>query len=531
MKFIKLFSAALAVAASLSASGAQAVGWGIAESEHFIIYSDASVKDTRAYASKLENFYLVTGAFYDQMSDSVLPAYQKTRLNYFNDISEFRVVRPDLDGHAFTPSLYCTEGTQYFSTADAQSNNNLYGQGLLDPDIDLNLAYMFFAYNDHVLHERFAKLPSWVRSGLNWYFMTAVFKDGEIFIGKPPPNIAMSFTAFGTDDLTYRKNFTPYADRIAGKAVPPGKADMVALQNWVMVSYLMSDPTRREKLVAYLRLVESGMDSLEAYDKTIAIEPESYGDILKTYAKTGVAYQKYKVSSLSYAAVTISDLPNYNYNVPLIDAALQTCPKKDDGLRLLSTMHKVAPQFPDDSLSQMALARAEVRFGDPEAALPYLTQRLAANPKDIDAQFLLGRLYIALAEHGPEEKRTQNYASARRELGKAYQLNPSSAPTLYFYARAFADKPDYPNENTMNALLLAQDYSGGSYDMYEAELDLRKGDYGAAQTIVDKALTFVTKETNKDCVKILNDLHDSLAARKPKADILPLFARYTSTDE
>ena len=523
--------ALMAASASLLAHSACAMQWIKAESEHFVIYSDSSAKDTRAYAAKLENFYQVTGAFYDQMSDTVLPAYEKTRFNYFARVEEFRIVRPELDGHGFNPYLPCKEGVQYFSTGDAQNNNNFPGQAALDKDIDLNLAYMFLAYNSHVLHERFSKLPAWVSNGLNWYFMTAVFKDGEILIGKPPPNIGMSLRVDGADDLLHKKNIIPYADRIAEKPTPPNMEDMAALEDWVMVSYLMVDPTRREKFYDYLRLVSEGADSREAYDKTINIDPAQFADISKDYAKNGVPYRTYKVGVLPEAAVTIKPLPDYSTAIPLMDAALQTCPDHKDGLRLLNNLRKVAPQYPDDAMTQTALSRAEIYFGAPETARPYLNNRLTANPKDFEARFLMGRLYLALAEDGPAENRADNYAGARRELGKAYTLNPSSAPALYLYARAFADQADYPNANTMNAVSLAQDYSGGNYDMYEAELKLRTGDYEAAQTIIDRCLTYATKKWSKDRLSTMTAIRDGLAARQPKTDILPLFAHIEKIED
>jgi tetratricopeptide (TPR) repeat protein len=214
-----------------------------------------------------------------------------------------------------------------------------------------------------------------------------------------------------------------------------------------------------------------------------------------------------------------------------MDAALQTCPDRKDGVKLLDSLRKIAPQFPDDALAQTALARAEIHFGNPEAAQAYLGGRLKADPKDFEARFLMGRLYLALAEDGPSEGRTQNYIHARSELGKAYTLNPASAPTLYLYARAFADQPDYPNANTMNALLLAQDYAGSMYDVYEAELRLRQGDYTRAQEIIDKCLTYATKKWNKDRLSTMTAIRDGLATRKPKTDILPLFAHLEKIED
>lgn len=521
--------AALCVATSL-AMPVQAADWVKAESENFIIYSDTSVKDTRAYTAKLENFQELTSAFYDEMSDTVLPTFGKTRFNYFARVEEFKIVKPELDGTGFTPYLPCREGTQYFSTAQADDNNSLYGQGVIDPDIDLNLAYMFFAYNDHVLHERFNTLPGWVKNGLNWYFMTAVFKDSKIMVGKPPPNIAMSMTRYNIENLADRKDIIPFADRIAGKPVPPRLADMQTYEDWVMVSYLMSDIKRRKTFFDYLKKIDSDVDSTEAFQQTVGLDPDVFRGVMKTYSTKGVPYQIYTIDAVPDASVTLTNLPKYGASVPLIDAALQTCPSPELGAKHLTTLRKIAPQFPDDDLAQTALARAEISFGDAKAPLAFLNRQLAADPKNYDAQVLLGRLYLRLAEQGPAESKKQSYGAARRELGKAYTLDPSSAPGLYFYARAFADQPDYPNDNTMKAVELAQDYSGQRYNLYLAELLVRRDRYEEAKAIVDDELTYANDKWARNKVPALLALQIALTAHTPKEDILLLFAQYDSID-
>ncbi|ESQ81827.1 hypothetical protein AEAC466_19890 [Asticcacaulis sp. AC466] len=522
----RLVACGLMIAGMLAPFTAQARPWLKAESQHFVIYSAASEAATRAYAAKLETFYDVTGAFYDQMSDTIVPQTDKTRFTLLSSVALFRTVRPNIPQNGFNPALPCREGVQYFSTADADQNNRLYGPAL-DPDIDLNLAYLFFAYNSEVLHQRFVKLPDWVSKGLNWYFMTAVFKDDKILIGKAPPNIAMSL---GDGHIESLRDDRPLAfgDVIADVPVSKSNADMYALQSWTIVSYLMSDPDRRAKFFSYLRQVDNGADPMTAYKATIGIEPAQYDEVLKTYMRKGMHYMSYKVANLPAAAVTVTSLPDYPGDLPLVDAAIQTCQTPEHGLELLKTARKSAERFPNDRLAQTVVARGEIRFGDPNAAKAFLVKTLAADPKDYEAQYLLGRMYLQLAHMGPPEDRAKNYAAARAELGKAYKLNPSSPEGIYFYTQAFRDRPDYPDDNTLHAVEVANSYSGDRYDLYYADLLMRRGRYAEAMKIVDDHLAEAKAHGRRERADFLQSVHDALAAKTPKGEFPADFDKYSA---
>ncbi|MDV6330071.1 tetratricopeptide repeat protein [Asticcacaulis sp. 201] len=525
----RLVACGLMIAGILAPVTAQARPWIKAESEHFVIYSAAPEAATRAYVAKLETFYDVTGEFYDQMSETIVPQSTKTRFTLMSSVYMFCTVRPEAEQRSFSPYLPCREGVQYFSTADGDDNNRLFG-GALDPDIDLNLAYLFYGYNSQILHERFVKLPRWVASGLNWYFMTAVFKDDKILIGKSPPNIAMSLREDNVADLRQAQKLD-FAEVIADAPVSKFRADVYALQSWTMVSYLMSDPDRRAKFFSYLRQVDEGADPMTAYKATIGIEPAQYDQVLKTYMRKGLQYSSYKVANLPTAAVTITALPDYPGDLPLVDAAIQTCQTPEHGLDLLKTARKSAERFPNDRLAQTVVARGEIRFGDPNAAKAFLVKALAADPKDYEAQYLLGRMYLQLAQTGPQADQAKNYAAARTELGKAYKLNPSSPEGIYFYIQAFRDRPNYPDYNTLRALEVANSYSGDRYDLYYADLLTRRGRYAEALTIVDDHLVEARAQGRRERADFLQSVHDFLAAKTPKGEFPADFDKFSALPE
>ncbi|MGZ3305993.1 MAG: hypothetical protein ACXU8U_09045, partial [Asticcacaulis sp.] len=73
---------------------------------------------------------------------------------------------------------------------------------------------------------------------------------------------------------------------------------------------------------------------------------------------------------------------------------------------------------------------------------------------------------------------------------------------------------------------LAQDYSGSNYDLYEAELHLRQGDYAKAQAIIEKCLSLATPKWSKTRLETLTAIRDGLSAKTQKPVILALFETY-----
>ncbi|MBP2160442.1 MULTISPECIES: hypothetical protein [Asticcacaulis] len=406
-------------------------------------------------------------------------------------------------------------------------NNTGNNDRLLDKALDLNVAYMFYAYNAAYMKTRFSKpLPRWARIGLGWYFMTAVIApDGKVSLGRPAPRIAVAYNAFyDAVDLSSKWAYIPYADLIAGKPLTDRENDAEVLESWVMVSHLMSDKARSEKFFAYLKLVMDGTESMEAYNKTIGIDPESYRAILKQYMTKGVPTQVYEFKGLPDSATTISPLP-YKEPVPLLDAGTRACPPDKHARTLLSRLQKVAPKYPDGVLAQQALARATIKAGNPEDAKTWLTAQVSREPEDFDSQLLLGQMYLAMAERGPADSRADSYVAARRALVKAYKLNPGSPPALYYYARSNADQPGYPNDNILKAAELAEDYSNGTYTVYLSDLLIRRGDYDRALKLIDEGLASLPSDKPKRKAAI-QVIRDAVAARKPAAELTVMLSTF-----
>lgn len=514
-----LTAAVIAALYVIAPSSALAERWIKAESDNFVIYSSTDEKSTLAYAASLEDFHRLTDYFYTQIGDSQLPVTNKTRFNLMKKSDEFRHVTPKIEEGAFSILSSCEDGSQYFSVSQINDYNNMMARDLIS-GMKIDLSLLYFSFNNARVTQYFEKSPpNWVRTGLNLYFMTATIKDGKAVLGKPAPTILFAYDNYvlaqGTESF--------FADIVANRQLPKGEEGKFWLYNWIMMSYFMSTEERREDLVDYIRLVKDGVDSLEAFRKATGFEPEYFDTVLKTYKTSGVPLAAYAIKASEVSEVSVTQLPDYESPVPLLDAATRLCPTEPHTRRIIAQLQKDAELYPEDVMVQGALARANIRNGTPEASRAWLTRRVAEAPDDAEARLLMGQMYLALAKIGPVTGIAENYAAARKELGRAYKLNPGSAPILYYTALAHEDRPDYPSDNNVMAAELAQSYSGGGYSIYLAELAVRRGDY-------EKAMEYFPKppftSSQKTLVKMLENLRAAITERKSTVEILTLLEAY-----
>lgn len=450
--------------------------WLKVESPNFVVYSEENRKISEDYARKLENFHYIASHLYIEMGDSYLKPAEKHNFYMFKDISDYGIVRSDIRKNAFNPFYVCEEGYQYFTTSDAKYiNTGRSGQDLVK-GVDYDLAILFMSLNQTLLVEYFSyKLPQWLESGLNSYMMTTEITADSIVLGKPLPDTAWLSDKYGNSaNALNKRHRASFEDIIAGKAIPRDKITY-RLQVWAIAHYMMSTPERREQLKNFLKLYAEGIAPLEAFETATGLTPSALDAIYEQYLTKGVPVNTYPLPSIPAADISVQSLPDYRDKLPLLNAALLACPDNSYGEKVLTRIRRQANHTPDDPLTQIALMRGQILFGAPLDALPYLEQRLKNNAADFQAQYWLGRLYLQLAKDGPEDSQAGHYASARKELSKAYQINEASAPLLYFFAISHEDRPDFPNENVLTAINLAQSYSHNRYNLYEIELLIRAG--------------------------------------------------------
>ena len=505
---------AMALALFGTAAGAAERTWVKAETAHFIVYSNNDVASTRVYAGKLEAFRKVASDFYGRLAQSEVVNDNRLVVYYFADHAEFSTIDPKIAETSFEPSLSCKDGEAAFWTS-----KELQGE--------TTQAYQFFSENERVANDYDTRdMPAWLSSGLHSYLETADVKGDTVVLGAPTTDEFVYYVneyMGQTQSLMTKNDRIPYAEIISGTYSNPKKTGPIRGQSWIVADYMLTAPTNLGKLYSYIDLYNSGTPSLEAWQKGTGIDPESFDAVTANYMSKGVPMVTYRFIPLTDDQITVTALPQTGESVPLLSAAVQTCPDAGRAPELIGDLEKAVAAAPEDSYARRELARAQVLIGDPAQALSYLTSEIAQHSDDYDAHYLMGRYWLSQAQSATGDARGQAYVHARVELASSYKLNPTSAPTLYYYAKAFADRPDYPSDNTLAAAEAAYDLKKDTdYEVYLAELYARRG------MIDDMKATLPNTwpQGKSNYAVVTNQIYTAIDAGKPAADIASLFSGY-----
>ena len=156
---------------------------------------------------------------------------------------------------------------------------------------------------------------------------------------------------------------------------------------------------------------------------------------------------------------------------------LRVCPGKSHGEKLLAELRTLRQQreTPVPEL-RLALARAELLFGDEAAAEAELASVLAEDPASFEAHHLMGRVLTQQAGKLSGEAREARFDEARAHFFSAYRQNKVDAPNLYRLAIALARRGQDASLANAARGARALEPTVPEYAFFEAQVDLAGGD-------------------------------------------------------
>jgi hypothetical protein len=230
---------------------------------------------------------------------------------------------------------------------------------------------------------------------------------------------------------------------------------------------------------------------------------------------------KIRSAEIPVPNIRMSQLSDEAAKLALDSGLLRTCPKPEVGKEILERLRaqvRQAGQAPSQQLT-LVLARAEVLFGDPAAAVRSLDPLVAAEGASFEAHYLMARALMRQAEKSSEEPQQAALDSARSHLIKAYRLKKDEAPTLFHLARILGAKGI--DQNMLNAArgarLLAP--SVPEYAVLEARADLDSGDRELA---IRALVPLATNSHQPDRAVRARQAIEAIRAGKPANEVAPL---------
>lgn len=413
--------------------------WFRAESRHFIVYSDTRREDVTRLLNALEKFRYVLRSYLreDTIQDDAEP---KTEITYLAHAQDLALIRPDGPDYAIGLYSACADadiGVGVYMYADQSRSLPLEKQ----PDNE-GLGYMLEAYARHYSYQHSdLRQPTWFIDGFAHYFSTVRFDGNEAIVGMAPAAFARYFNLIGnvtTYSLDYRDVLQQKEDNGRNAAGPSGVRNEYQARAWLLTHYILSSPDNRRRFAAYLSETAAGQSPVAAWKAAFGMTPGQLDNALWRYRLHDLQALKLVFKALPDADISFQSLPASAQSVELWRTALRTCPSVAYGRVLLTRLRAEAPRFPDSDLAQLSLARAEIAWGDPNAALPYLTKVTKGASTDAEAFTLLGRAHIALAMSSSGSARRTQLDQALSALGRASVFDPGSPETGWWFYRAVA---------------------------------------------------------------------------------------------
>lgn len=431
--------------------------WFKAESQHFVVYAETSRESVRLMLQNMERLdYLLR--LYTKPYLKSQPREPKLTL-YYHDRSG------GLSQHAAT------------TPRDAVGLYNSCSAGVLaagvelDPLVELDNAhlskaagndtqsFLFEAYARHFLYRHTdIRAPLSFIDGFAQFFANTRFSSDQMVVGKTPLVLGqyLSFITDGRDySLSYADVLNDNDSKGRNYAGVPGIKLEFAARSWLLTHFMLSSEENRTRLARYLNLANRDMPAAKAFETAYGIKPDQLDTLLWRYRLSKAKVLQVEAPALPAVQITYTGLPNAVTDYVVMDATLKSCPGRATGEALLRKMSEHPGGTPQHPLARMALSRAQIDWGNPQDAVPYLNTLTGAGKRNPEALYLLGLAHLRLASQQQGTARSASLETARSRLTDAVNADPTSAAAAYALLRSELDSDGPLTTTAMTAAQLA----------------------------------------------------------------------------
>lgn len=446
--FRKLFSAAaLLVAPSLAHAD-----WHAATSKHFVVYSDDTEEQIRAFTERLERFDQVLRTL-TGTPDKPLSPNMRVTVYMVSDVADVG----KLAGSRRIAGFYSARSWGPVAFVPRRSSGLLDAQTILQHEY--GHSFMFSSWPSAV----FAK---WFVEGFAEFVGTAYYRsDGSIVIGTPP-----DYRSYGM--LETRQMPAEQLLRL-----DPGKIDNVQThvfygRSWLLTHYSILGGHEKE-LGAYIQLSNEGRiaDATRVFG-----DPSSLDAKLNNYAKK----PRLPAITLTKAQVpvgTISVRKMSAGEAAVMPAMLMSNRGVDQksAPQVAALARRLAAPYPKDAAAQNELAEAEFDAGEYAAAEAAADRALAGDPTSIHALLYKGMAQMEIAKKAKDTDPAK-WKAIRSWFLRANKLDTEYPQPLILFYDSFVAAKQKPSKSAEDGLLY-------SYMLAPFDLELR---WRAARLLIEQ---------------------------------------------
>lgn len=410
------FGAAHIVSALILALPAQAQ-WFRADTDHFTIYAEDSAQKAVEYAQQLERFQALTLTLLGLPEDGA-----RTRRRFevivVRDQEQLSKVDSRVHGNMIGYYAQCSEGTMALAALRTRKGES---------SDDQAREVIFHEVAHRLMFEHLgAKYPRWFIEGFAEYMSLVRVGTARrlVIVGDTPDRRLRAVAA--------AKDF-PFA-KVLTAVEPDAETDAhFYARSWALTHYLLSDETLTQSLNTYLERISNGEDRVGVFESVIGRRVH----MLAKYVDEHVSSARPIWSGLSAAhiaapRVEVRELAEHHGEVILFDAALRSCTSPSHGQTVLAELRRLRAKRREAVMElRLALARAELYWGDLAAAKSELEAALLMEPESFAVHHLLGRTLAKQALALVGEAREAQVDAAKEHLFKAARINKEDAPNNY----------------------------------------------------------------------------------------------------
>jgi cytochrome c-type biogenesis protein CcmH/NrfG len=430
MKWIK---GAIALALAGAPMSAQAEWWE-ARTDHFVIVSEGSERDTTEFSRELERFDNALRVLQNMPVGEAVPDSAKVTVYRFGRTSDIG----ELAGSYGVAGFYIGRAARPVAFTPAKEDRRVSMQRV-DSRTALNpQVVLFHEYTHHFMLRNFnGAYPSWYVEGFAELNSTIkLHDDGSFQVGAPANH--RSAELFHMTQMPVSRLLDP-ANRIDTYEEVLSKYSL----GWLMIHYLTFNKEREGQLARYLNAIAKGENGLEAATRV-------FGDLDKLDSEV----QRYKTGKLPGIEVVPPDYSPPKVALRKLDPAEEKSMRerirlargvtRKDARSLDRDLWALAEAEPANYTAQILSAEAGLDAREFAHATAAAEGALKLSPDSVDALVYGARALIENPEGDPGR-----FAKARALLAKAHQIDPDDArPLIETYNSYRREGKGIPPEGT-----------------------------------------------------------------------------------
>lgn len=407
-----------------------AADWREARTPNFIVYGEASERQLRSAAARLEDF----DRLLRHLTNTATPPAEPLAvylLESASDLAKTGRDRRDLRG---------------FYSAGPAGTVAVAVRGDLSGQTGGEVLQHEYAHHFMMRYHPFY-YPSWYVEGFAEYVATARFDGDEVEIGRPSTGRASTLVSRAWLPLTTLLTAHPQRLEVAERR------EFYA-QSWLLVHFLFKTSARVGMLQRYLQALGQRVPEATAFRSAFEMDHAAFETELKRYRDGRIGWGGARAPSpFATASVEIRRLPDAADELLLARVALVVGVAAEKKGELIGRIRKEAAKFPDDEFARRVLARGEIEIGDRAAGIALVDTLLARVPGDAELLLLRGIAEYYAGSADPAV-RADRFAAANQWFARAGAADPTLYQAHFGYA-ATARNPDEALGGMLRARTLA----------------------------------------------------------------------------